>query len=177
MSYWTNDDKPSVKQTSVAISAKNGLNYSGGQRVEFEVPKTTELFDGRNSYLKFNVKLALPTAAGTIPTRLQLDPTLGGQVLLKNIRIFENGGSGRLLEEISDYNAKVGIQYSYDSDDSLRHMRAMREGALTHTPDNRGTRGTSVSNLINTKYNPYYNRSMMINQINHYRLLRRIEQY
>ncbi len=156
MSYWRNDERPAVKQTSHAITSKNGLSYSGGQRVEFEVPSTTELIDGRNSYLKFNVKLALPTAAGTLPTRLQLDSTLGGQSLIKNIRIYENGGSGKLLEEISDYNAKVGIQYSYDSDESLRNMRAMREGALTHTPDNRGTRGSSKSNLINTKYNPYY---------------------
>jgi len=156
MSYWSNDEKPPVKQTSHAISSKNGLSYSGGQRVEFEIPNTTELFDGRNSYLNFDVQLALPGAAGTMPTRLQLDSTLGGQTLIKNIRIFENGGSGKLLEEISDYNAKVGIQYSYDSDESLRNMRAMREGALTHTPDNRGNRGTSKSNLINTKYNPYY---------------------
>lgn len=154
MSYWKNDDRPSVKQVSHAISAVNGLNYSGGQRVDLEVPNNIELFDGRASYLNFNVKIQAP--AGRAPTKLCLDSTLGGQSLIKNVRIYESGGAGKLLEEISDYNAKVGIQYSYDSDESLRNMRAMREGALTHTPDNRGTRGSSKSNLINTKYNPYF---------------------
>ena len=154
MSFWRNDEDPPVKQTQVAISSTNGLSYTGGQRIDFQIPNNIELFDGRNCYLNFDVKLNFP--AGAVPTRLQLDSTLGGQSLIKNIRIFENGGSGKLLEEISDYNTKVSVQYSYNTDESLRNIRALQEGCLTHTPDNRGTLGTSRSNLINTKYNPYY---------------------
>ncbi len=154
MSFWKNDEDPPVKQTQVAISSTNGLSYQGGQRVDFTIPSNIELFDGRSCYINMDVDLAFP--AGAVPTRLQLDSTLGGQSLIKNIRIYENGGSGKLLEEISDYNTKVSVQYSYDTDESLRNIRAMQEGCLTHTPDNRGTLGTSRSNLINTKYNPYY---------------------
>ena len=154
MSFWRNDEDPPVKQTQVAISSTNGLSYQGGQRIDFKIPNNIELFDGRNCYVNLDVKLSFP--AGAVPTRLQLDSTLGGQSLIKNIRIFENGGSGKLLEEISDYNTKVSVQYSYNTDESLRNIRALQEGCLTHTPDNRGTLGTSRSNLINTKYNPYY---------------------
>lgn len=156
MSYWNNGEEPSVKQTQTSIPSTNGLSYSGGQRIDLHIPSTIELFDGRHSYLQFSVKLAPPADGVDIATRLQLDPKLGGQSLLKNIRIYENGASGKLLEEISEYNCKVGVQYSYDTDDSLKAMRALKEGCLTDCPDNRGTLGTSISNLINTKFNPYY---------------------
>ena len=153
--YWNNGEEPPVKQTQTSIPSTNGLSYSGGQRVDLTIPPTIELFDGRHSYLQFNVKLVLPAGFGDTPTRLQLDPKLGCQSLLKNVRIFDQA-SGKLLEEISDYNSKVGVQYSYDTDDSLKSMRALKEGCLTAVPDNRGTLGTSISNLINTKFNPYY---------------------
>tara|TARA_R100000654_G_scaffold63920_1_gene91306 strand:- start:952 stop:2763 length:1812 start_codon:yes stop_codon:yes gene_type:complete len=154
MSYWNNGEEPPVKQTQTSIPSANGLSYSGGQRIDLHIPSTIELFSGRDSYLQFKVKI-LPVGGGGA-TRLQLDPKLGGQSLIKNIRIYENGASGKLLEEIQDYNCKVGVQYSYDADDSLKAMRALKEGCLTDCPDNRGTLGTSISNLVNTKYNPYY---------------------
>ena len=154
--FWKNDDKIKVSQTQVAITSTNGRSYTGsaglsGRRVDFEIPSTVKFMDGKNSYLNFNVKLAI----GAIPTRLQLDPTIGGQSLIKNIRIY-SGSRAVLLEEISDYNAKVQIQYSYDADESLRKMRALKEGCLVTTVGQRGTLGTSVSNLIDIRSNPYY---------------------
>lgn len=154
--YWRNDDKIKVSQTQVAVTSTNGRSYTGtagqsGRRVDFEIPSTVKFMDGKNSYLNFDVKLAI----GAIPTRLQLDPTIGGQSLIKNIRIY-SGSRAVLLEEISDYNAKVQIQYSYDADESLRKMRALKEGCLVTTVEQRGTLGTSVSNLIDIRSNPYY---------------------
>jgi hypothetical protein len=157
-SYWRNDDKIKVSQTQVSVPSTNGQSYSGtagqlGRRVDFEIPPTIKFLDGKNSYLQFDVKLAVP--AGQTPTRLQLDPFIGGQSIVKNLRIY-SGNRAVLLEEISEYNAKVQIQYSYDSDDSLRKMRALKEGCLVDTVENRGTLGTSVSNNIDTHTNPYY---------------------
>lgn len=157
-SYWRNDEKIKVSQTQVSIPSTNGRSYSGtagqlGRRVDFEIPPSVKFIDGKNTYLQFDVKLALP--AGADPTRLQLDPFIGGQSVVKNLRIY-TGNRAVLLEEISEYNAKVQIQYSYDADDSMRKMRALKEGCLIDTVENRGTLGTSVSNLINTRTNPYY---------------------
>ena len=78
--YWRNDDKIKVSQTQVAVTSTNGRSYTGtagqsGRRVDFEIPSTVKFMDGKNSYLNFDVKLAI----GAIPTRLQLDPTIGGQ--------------------------------------------------------------------------------------------------
>eukprot|EP01043_Picozoa_sp_COSAG02_P009292 COSAG02_NODE_313_length_24939_cov_470.394485_21_plen_612_part_00 len=157
-SYWRNDEKIKVSQTQVSITSTNGRSYSGtagqsGRRVDFEIPPSVKFMDGKNSYLQFDVKLAVP--AGEVPTRLHLDPFIGGQSVVKNLRIY-SGNRAVLLEEISEYNAKVQIQYSYDSDDSMRKMRALKEGCLIDTVENRGTLGTSVSNNIDTRTNPYY---------------------
>jgi len=157
-SYWRNDDKIKVSQTQVSVPSTNGLSYSGtagqsGRRVDFEIPSTVKFMDGKNSYLQFDVKVGLP--AGRTPTRLHLDPSIGGQSVVKNIRIY-SGNRAVLLEEISDYNAKVQMQYSYNQDDSLRKMRALKEGSLVPTVENRGTLGTSVSNNVDLSSNPYY---------------------
>ena len=155
-SYWRNDEKIGVKQTQVSVPSTNGRSYSAtagqaGQRMDFEIPPSVKFMDGKNSYLQFDVKLS----AGAIPTRLTLDPFIGGQSLVKNIRIY-SGSRGTLLEEISDYNAKVQIQYSYDTDDSLKKMRAMKEGCLVPAVRTRGTMGTSVSNNTDLMNNPYF---------------------
>ena len=155
-SYWRNDEKIGVKQTQVSVPSTNGRSYSatagsGGGRMDFEIPPSVKFLDGKNSYLQFDVKLS----AGAIPTRLTLDPFIGAQSLVKNLRIY-SGSRGTLLEEISDYNAKVQIQYSYDTDDSIKKMRALREGSLVPSIRTRGTQGTSVSNNTDLMNNPYY---------------------
>ena len=157
-SYWRNDEKIKVSQTQVSIPSTNGQSYSGtagqsGRRIDFEIPPSVKFMDGKNSYLQFDIKLAVP--AGLDPTRLQLDPFIGGQSVVKNLRIY-SGNRAVLLEEITEYNAKVQIQYSYDADDSMRKMRALKEGCLIDNIENRGTLGTSVSNNIDIRSNPYY---------------------
>jgi hypothetical protein len=157
-SYWRNDEKIKVSQTQVSIPSTNGQKYTGtagqsGRRVDFEIPPTVKFMDGKNSYLQFDVKVGLPSGAD--PTRIHLDPYIGGQSVVKNIRIY-SGSRAVLLEEITEYNAKVQLQYSYNQDESMRKMRALKEGSLVDTVENRGTLGTSVSNNIDTRTNPYY---------------------
>ena len=158
-SYWTNDEKIKVSQTQVSVPSNNGRSYSGvagqsGRRVDFEIPSNIKFMDGKNSYLQFDVKLALP--AGGNATRLHLDPFIGGQSVVKNIRIYSNDSQRALLESVEEYNAKVQLQYSYDQDESMRKMRALKEGSLVTNVENRGTLGTSESNNIDIQSNPYY---------------------
>ena len=164
-SYWRNDEKIGVKQTQVSVPSTNGRSYSatagsGGGRMDFEIPPSVKFLDGKNSYLQFDIKLS----AGAIPTRLTLDPFIGAQSLVKNLRIY-SGSRAVLLEEISDYNAKVQIQYSYDTDDSIKKMRALREGSLVPSIRTRGTQGTSVSNNTDLMSNPYY-KPKLVNVLN-----------
>ena len=156
MSYWENNEKIPIQQTQVSVPSTNGKSYAGtagagGKTVEFEISPNVKFMDGKNSYLNFDVKLEV----GAYTTRLQLDPHIGGSSLIKNIRIY-SGSRNVLLEEVSDYNTKVAMEYSYNQDESLRKLRALKEGCLNQNPQNRGTLGTSESQLIDTKTNPYY---------------------
>ena len=147
MSYWRNDELETIKQTQSTIPSANGLNYSGGDRIDITVPPTIQLFDGKSSYLNFDVKITQADDSTDYPTRLVLDGVCGGQSLIKNIRIY---GNNVLLEEISGYNIKVNLQYWYDADASLRNLRAIKEGCLTPTVQNRGDTGGSVPVMVNT---------------------------
>ena len=155
-SYWQADDTMRIGETIISVPSENGLEYTGGQKVQIFVPPSTKYMSGRESYLDFDVKISLPTGT-PVPTRLQLDE-MGGSSLIRNIRIYD-GSRGQLLEEINDYSSYVGVKYDYDSDDSMRNMRALREGATSHTPANRGTKGTSQTLLADTHTNPYFKRT------------------
>ena len=155
-SYWRNDAKIQVKQTQTSIPSINGQSYSGtagqtGKRVDFNIPPNVKFMDGQNTYLQFEIKLGI----GAVPTRLQLDPFIGGQSVIRNLRVY-SGNRSVLLEEITDYNAKCQIEYSYNQDESMRKLRALKEGSLVANVENRGTLGTSESNNIDTRTNPYH---------------------
>ena len=150
--YWSADDATKVGETKISIPSENGLDYSPGQKVQLFVDPSTKFMDGRETYLEFNVKLALP--AGKAPTRLQLDK-VGGSILIRNIRIYD-GSRGNLLEEINAYDTYVACKYDYDKDRNAENMRALKEGASVYQPGNRGDSGNMQSAMANTLTNPYF---------------------
>jgi len=154
--YWRADDSMKVGETKISIPSENGLEYDAGQKVQFFIPPTTKFMDGRETYLEFNVKLSLPTAGGTVPTRLQLDKCTS--TLIKNCRIYD-GTRGNLIEEIANYDSYVSVKYDYEKDASTENLRALREGCLVQTTDNRSDSGTTKNGLMNTTTNPYFKRT------------------
>tara|TARA_R100000541_G_scaffold768_3_gene4406 strand:- start:478 stop:2214 length:1737 start_codon:yes stop_codon:yes gene_type:complete len=152
-SYWKVEDTMRIGQKFVSIPSENGLEYEENQKIQLFVDPSTKYMDGHNSYLEFFVKINLPSGS-PIPTRLQLDE-MGGAALIKNIRIYD-GSRGQLLEELDSYSSLCSVRYDYDADDSIRNVRALREGSSVHTPANRGTEGTSKTAMANTVTNPYF---------------------
>ncbi len=150
--YWSADDSVKVGETKISIPSENGLDYSPGQKVQLFVDPSTKFMDGRETYLEFNVKLALPS--GKAPTRLQLDK-VGGSILIRNIRIYD-GSRGNLLEEINAYDTYVAVKYDYDKDRNAENMRALKEGGSVYQPGNRGDSGNMQSAMANTLTNPYF---------------------
>ena len=154
-SYWRVDDVVQIGETKVEIPSENGLSYSGGQKISLYIPPTTKFMSGKDSYLEFDVKLALPSGvAEGNRTLLQLDEA-GAGVLFKNLRIYD-GSRGVLLEELTEYSSLVALKYDYDTDESLRSLRAMTEGGTTYTESNRGSLGTSKSACADVTTNPYF---------------------
>ena len=139
MSFWSVDDKIPVRQTKVSIPAENGLEYTDGQKINFIVPPTITYFQPKESYLELDCQISRHTI--TTPVRTLLDPYIGGQVMIRDIRIHSGGAGAVLLEEIQNYNTMVAVKYCYESNDNLRQKRALTEGCSDSGSSgaNRGT--------------------------------------
>jgi hypothetical protein len=156
VSYWKAENTIPIEQTSKSVPVLNGLNFSGGQEVRIKVPPTTKFIKPDECYLRGDFKIQLPDLATHQPTRLQLDPRMGGQALIRDIRIYTSAEFGSvLLEEIQGYNSMVSIMRDYDTNDSEKRKRAMTEGATIWIPETRGTLGTTRSECADTFTNPY----------------------
>ena len=153
-SFFVADDKIPITQQSVAIPSENGLSYNSTQTIEIQVPPSTKFINPKDSYLQMNVKIK-PDANSVGKTRLQLDTEMGGQILIKDIRIYD-GNRNTLLEEITDYNTMVAMKYDFHQNKSLRNKRALTEGSNVEQVRARGTRGSSVSQSCNVQTNPYF---------------------
>ena len=151
--FFVADNKIPVKEDYVAIPSQNGLTYDAQKVIEFYIPPNVAYFNPKNSYLQFDLTISQDDAAAN--TRLQLDELIGGQILLDTVRIH-SGDKTELLEEIRHYPVHVAMKYAYHSNETLKNMRALNEGAGVWTPDSRGTRGSTKSQLANHKYTPYY---------------------
>ena len=156
-SFWTSEDKIPIEQKKVSVPAEHGLEYSPGQKIEFHIPAGVGFFQPRESYLKFDVALSETSAnASGQNTRLQLDGVLGGQILLKDVRVY-SGGSGRiLLEEYQNYNVLTAVKYDYETNESIRSKRALTEGAVLHSEKTRSTLGMNKDSQNNLQTNPYF---------------------
>jgi hypothetical protein len=152
MSFWASENKIAIGQTKVAIPSENGLSYSAGQKIDITIPREIQFFQPKESYLSLDVEIALPTGRPT--TRLSFDEYIGGQVLIKDIRVYTQGGT--LLEEIQGYNTAVSVMYDYDSNENIRNKRAMTEGTTSATSFYRGTTGGTESDNVNHINCPYY---------------------
>jgi hypothetical protein len=155
-SFWKAESTIPIVQTSKAITALNGLSFEGGQELRIRVPPTTKFFQPKECYLQADIKLKGGTTTGEA-TKLQLDPHLGGQILIKDIRIYTSSEKGSvLLEEIQGYNSMVSVMRDFDTNDSEKKKRALTEGATIWLPDTRGTQGTTRSDAANILDNPFF---------------------
>lgn len=156
VSFWRAQNSIPIEQTSQSVPVLNGLNFSGGQEVRIKVPPTTKFIQPKECYLQGDFKIQMPDQATHDATRLQLDPRMGGQSLIKDIRIYSSPEFGSvLLEEIQDYNSIVSVMRDYDTNESEKRKRAMTEGATIWIPQTRGTLGTTRSECADTLTNPY----------------------
>jgi len=159
MSYWSVSDSVKIGEEKVAIRAENGLNFTIGQssrRIQFEIPDSVAFFSGKDSYLEFDVKINAPD---DLHTRLQWDQ--GGMgMMIQNLRLYDRS-RGKILEEINDYNQIVALHSDYNTDDSLRNTRSIKEGGSVYSPITGGAvYGNTKSQMADLNTNPWFKKSV-----------------
>ena len=156
-SFWESKDLIPVSQKKLSVPAEFGLDYSAGQRITIQVPSSIDFFQPKETYLKFEVEITGDSAEATKGRRrLMLDAETGGQVLIRDLRIY-SGGAGRiLLEEYQNYNVLTSLKYDYETSDSIKKKRALTEGTLMYDPACRSTHGSKKSMANGCRNNPYF---------------------
>jgi hypothetical protein len=152
-SFWSAEDKIPVKQTKISVPAENNLNYTPGQTIRINIPPQVEFIQPKESYLRCDIVLD----GGGARTKFQLDADMGGQILIRDLRVISGGAGGQILEEYQNYNSLAALRYDYEQNESIRHKRGLTEGSTNFNPSNRGTIGQTKSNLTNNKHNPAFN--------------------
>ena len=155
--FFTADNKVSLDQTDIRISAENGLDFSQDQTIGIYIPPSVKYFSGKDTYLQFNaqIKAGIDNANGAFATRLMLDPQIGGSSLFSSMRVYA-GNRETLLEENTEYPSYVSVKYDYSKSEVEQRKRSLDEGCGTWTPANRGTLGTTKSSGNNFLYSPYF---------------------
>jgi hypothetical protein len=152
--FWSADEKIPIAQTKISVPAEHGLEYSPGNKCEFHLPPSLGFFQPKESYLNLSVKISKDPTAD--PTRLQLDAETGGQVLVRDVRIYSGGAGRQLLEEYQNYNTLVALKYDYETNDTLKAKRGLTEGATVFNEQQRFTTGMPNSQQNNLDQNPYF---------------------
>ena len=126
-----------VVQESRKIPSRNGLNYKSSQKVEIFIdPESVQYFNPRQTFLKLQVDIQ----PNSLPNMyLQLDPDIGGNCLIKDIRI--RTGSGVELENIQNYNRWVKVKYLYQDSNTTSNRKDLMEGTNTTADYNFNTKG------------------------------------
>eukprot|EP01047_Picozoa_sp_COSAG01_P027818 COSAG01_NODE_1849_length_9064_cov_212.400446_4_plen_530_part_00 len=152
MSFWQSDSRTPYGQTSLSIVAENGKQFTQNSKVVIVVQPDVSFFQPSESYLSLRVRVDHPP---TLPTKLQLDSIMGGQSLIRNIRILT--GTGTLIEEIQDYNLLANIITSYDTDDNIKNKRSLTEGSTIHNPSCAINAIETFNSPFNSaNHNPYF---------------------
>lgn len=158
MSFWSPDNKQDIgEQLSVVVRSDNSLEYGEGDEIRVEIPTSIEYIDPKQSYLQFDCLISQSTTGDGNP-RVFLDHKLGGQILIKDIRIMANNKQV-LIESIEDYNKYVSIIYDYEDNEVLRQKRGLTEGAVPKNIDlinNIDDSGQFDPENNDCKTNPYF---------------------
>ena len=158
MSFWASKDLIPVSQKKISVPAEFGLNYSAGQKIQINIPPSIDFFQPKETYLKFEVEITGDPAEFTSrgARRLFLDAETGGQVLIRDLRVY-SGGAGRiLLEEYQNYNVWTALKYDYETNDNIKKKRSLTEGTQLYDPSCRSTHGTKMSDANSCRHNPYF---------------------
>jgi hypothetical protein len=146
--------KPKIKlgQKSISYVSQNGQEYTENQKIIIDLDEQLEYFDPEQSYLKLD--LELKTNSPTYQYLMQLDPLIGGSILLEDFKTFNQAGV--LLEDYPNYQTWCNIKTLYSETETRINKDGLTEGVVAYNPDQKSWTGNTQNRFSNTQYNPYF---------------------
>lgn len=108
-----------IKSASTLAPAENQKEYRQNQIIKFNIPSFYGFVDGRQSFLRANIRLQSGVKAA-------LSRKLGAQALISAVRIYDHSNA-QLLENIENYGEIVQVLNVYGENETIRHQRQLLE--------------------------------------------------
>ena len=126
----------SVKWVSIRPSGKTA-DYVSGDKLEFEIPRDHAFIDGRQSYIYLEVENKTTFTDGTTAGATADYPAcwyshMGANGLLQRVQLQD--ANGKMLEDVEQCNAYMGVMNSYGKDQGEYDTTAKVEGVAGHDP-------------------------------------------
>ena len=135
-----------MNNAQIIVNEMRNSTYSLGDVLKFQLDPSVQFLNTGESYLRFNLVVG-EKGQGTLTNGKadsnhyapwMLDPQLGAEALVKSLRIATLG-TGRVLEEITDYNVWAKKVKVYEGNSTVENMRQLYYGT-----DNYDVRQTNL---------------------------------
>ncbi len=135
-----------MNNAQIIVNEMRNSTYSLGDVLKFQLDPSVQFLNTGESYLRFNLvvgekgqgALINDVATSNYYAPWMLDPQLGAEGLIKSLRI-STLGTGRVLEEITDYNVWAKKVKAYEGNQTVENMRQLYYGT-----DNYDVRQTNL---------------------------------
>ena len=133
----SNNTINSVKWVSIRPSGKTA-DYRSGDKLEFEIPRDHAFIDGKQSYIYLEVQntSTFTDSGATADYPACWYSHMGANGLIQRVQLQDN--NGKMLEDIEQCNAYMGLMNSYGKDQGEYETTSKVEGVAGHdsTPFN-----------------------------------------
>jgi len=137
----------SVQWMTIRPSGKTA-DYVSGDKLEFDIPREVSFIDGRQSYIYVEVEnnSTQPTAGATANYPACWYAHVGASGMFQRVQLQDL--NGRMLEDVEQANAYLGVMNSYGKDQGEYDVMAKVEGVSGHDPSpfnsNSGDRNVNI---------------------------------
>ena len=123
----------SVQWMTIRPSGKTA-DYVSGDKLEFDIPREVSFIDGRQSYIYVEVEnnSTQPTAGATADYPACWYAHVGASGMLQRVQLQDL--NGRMLEDVEQANAYLGVMNSYGKDQGEYDVMSKVEGVSGHDP-------------------------------------------
>ena len=121
-------DAITIGTDQIKIPCRNGLQFTSGEEIVFDVPRNVGFADMSNAYVEVDVLIQNPNETiGNLATQpmLMFDKVSGTNACINQVTIRSEG---RLIEQLYPYNTYLQAHYNATQDEGMVNKRTRLEG-------------------------------------------------